>query len=120
MERKLFRMNARQKRMRSTDDSGYIHIQTAISTLYPIFMILFHRLRIWEGIVGKGEYMARTKKTEGGQGGKRGHSNMVHHAKTADIKEAANRLRREQAKLVVQSDIATMLDSKKRPPDAGH
>ncbi|MGQ2978727.1 MAG: hypothetical protein ACT6Q9_03420 [Polaromonas sp.] len=63
--------------------------------------------------------MARTKKTEGGQGGKRGHSNMVHHEKTADIKEAANRHRREAAKLVVQEDMATLMDSKKRPPDAG-
>ena len=61
--------------------------------------------------------MARIKKTEGGQGGKRGHSNMVHYEKTADIKEAANRQRRVQAKLVVQSDIATMLESKKLPPD---
>lgn len=64
--------------------------------------------------------MARTKKTEGGQGGKRGHSNMVHHEKTADIKEAANRHRREAARLAVQSDIATLLAGKKLPPDAGH
>lgn len=64
--------------------------------------------------------MARTKKTEGGQGGKRGHSNMVHHKKTADIKEAANRHRREETKLLIRSDVATLLDSKKSPPDAGH
>lgn len=64
--------------------------------------------------------MVRMKKTEGGQGGKRGHSNMVHHEKTADIKEAANRLRRVEARLIVQSGMAALLDSKKRPPDAGH
>lgn len=62
--------------------------------------------------------MARMKlKTEGGQGGKRGHSNMVHRAKTAEIKDAANRHRRVEAKLIVQSDIASMLDSKNSPPD---
>jgi len=55
--------------------------------------------------------MARMKlKTEGGQGGKRGHSNMVHYAKTADIKEAANRHRRVEAKQIVRSDIATLVD----------
>ena len=64
--------------------------------------------------------MARIKKTEGGQGGKRGHSNMVHYEKTADIKAAANRHRRVQAKQVVQSDVAAMLDGKKQPPVAGH
>ncbi len=110
--------------MRSTDHNGYIHIQTANLTRYPIFIDLvlsaadwaggfFVALKQREGIFSKGAWMARTKKTEGGQGGKRGHSNMVHHEKTAVIKEAANRHRREEARQIVQSDLAGMLDSKK-------
>jgi hypothetical protein len=37
-------------------------------------------------------------KSEGGQGGKRGHSNMVHYAKTEEVKKAARRQRRVEAR----------------------
>ncbi len=43
--------------------------------------------------------MANMKiKSEGGQGGKRGHSNMVHYAKTEEVKKAARRQRRVEAR----------------------
>lgn len=41
-------------------------------------------------------------KTEGGQGGKRGHSNMCHWVTTEEIKEATRRLRRREAKEVIE------------------
>jgi hypothetical protein len=37
-------------------------------------------------------------KVEGGQGGKRGHSNMTHWAFTEEIKNASRKLRRHGAK----------------------
>ena len=37
-------------------------------------------------------------KVEGGQGGKRGHSNMTHWAYTEEIKDASRKLRRHYAK----------------------
>ena len=37
-------------------------------------------------------------KIEGGQGGKRGHSNMTHWAYTEEIKDASRKLRRHNAK----------------------
>ena len=37
-------------------------------------------------------------KTEGGNGGRRGHSNMNHRETTAEIKTATRKLRRAQAK----------------------
>ena len=47
-------------------------------------------------------------KTEGGQGGRRGHSNMTHWATTEEIKEAARvRRRREGKKIVAREFLAT-------------
>jgi hypothetical protein len=43
----------------------------------------------------------KLKKSEGGQGGRRGHSNMCHWITTAEIKESARILRRRDAKKVV-------------------
>ena len=37
-------------------------------------------------------------KADGGQGGKRGHSNMTHWAFTEEIKDASRKLRRHNAK----------------------
>lgn len=39
-----------------------------------------------------------TKKTEGGSGGKRGHSNMAHREHTEDIKMSTRKLRRVMGK----------------------
>jgi hypothetical protein len=47
-------------------------------------------------------------KAEGGQGGKRGHSNMVHHAKTAEVKAAARLQRREEGKKTLGSELKAM------------
>ncbi|MCH6259319.1 hypothetical protein MLD52_22385 [Puniceicoccaceae bacterium K14] len=44
-------------------------------------------------------------KTEGGQGGKRGHSNMEHWDYTEAIKEATRRRRRSQSKRIVESEF---------------
>ena len=37
-------------------------------------------------------------KPEGGSGGKRGHSNMTHYDKTAEVKKMARKARRQLAK----------------------
>lgn len=42
------------------------------------------------------------KKTEGGQGGKRGHSNMIHWDGTEEIKRRTKKKRREHDKKEVQ------------------
>jgi len=39
-------------------------------------------------------------KIEGGQGGKRGHSNMTHWTGTEEIKQATKKLRRRQSKKI--------------------
>ena len=44
-------------------------------------------------------------KAEGGQGGKRGHSNMVHYAKTEEVKRAARRQRREDGKKSARAEL---------------
>lgn len=44
-------------------------------------------------------------KTEGGQGGKRGHSNMEHWDYTEAIKEATRRRRRSLSKRIVESEF---------------
>jgi len=44
-------------------------------------------------------------KSEGGQGGKRGHSNMSHWFKTAQIKRAAKRGRRVDDRRTVREEI---------------
>lgn len=45
-------------------------------------------------------------KTEGGQGGKRGHSNMDHWMFTEEVKEAARKRRRLNAKVEVREELA--------------
>jgi hypothetical protein len=42
--------------------------------------------------------MSKKFKTEGGQGGNKGHSNMVHWGGTEEIKKRAKRIRRHQDK----------------------
>lgn len=50
--------------------------------------------------------MANPKiKTEGGQGGRRGHSNMAHRAYTEEIKAAARKRRRMDSKEIVRTEI---------------
>jgi hypothetical protein len=44
-------------------------------------------------------------KTEGGQGGKRGHSNMCHWVTTEEIKEATRVLRRREAKVAISQQV---------------
>jgi hypothetical protein len=41
------------------------------------------------------------KRSESGQGGRRGHSDMSHWAKTADVKALANQLRRANDRAAV-------------------
>ena len=43
-------------------------------------------------------------KTEGGSGGKRGHSNMTHYDKTAIVKKVTRKARRAQDKLAARED----------------
>jgi regulator of replication initiation timing len=45
------------------------------------------------------------KKTEGGQGGKKGHSNMSHWTGTEEIKKQSNKLRRESGKKEVKETL---------------
>lgn len=46
--------------------------------------------------------MGKTFKIEGGQGGKKGHSNMTHWTGTEEIKERSKSLRRQEDKKVVR------------------
>ena len=48
----------------------------------------------------------RQKKVEGGQGGKRGHSNMTHWFSTEEIKTATRILRRRAARAEVADQLA--------------
>jgi hypothetical protein len=47
----------------------------------------------------------RQKKTEGGQGGKRGHSNMAHWFSTGEIKTSTRILRRRAARAEVNAQL---------------
>lgn len=47
----------------------------------------------------------RSKKVEGGQGGKRGHSNMTHWESTEDIKASTRILRRRIARVEVNDQL---------------
>jgi hypothetical protein len=49
--------------------------------------------------------MAKKFKVEGGQGGKKGHSNMVHWDFTEEIKKRSKQLRRREDKEVVKEQI---------------
>lgn len=42
------------------------------------------------------------KRTEAGQGGKKGHSNMAHWDRTAEVKALAKKVRRANDKLAVR------------------
>ena len=44
-------------------------------------------------------------KTEGGSGGKRGHSNMNHWSKTEEIKTASRKQRRVEGKRIVTQEL---------------
>jgi hypothetical protein len=48
----------------------------------------------------------RSKKVEGGQGGKRGHSNMTHWESTEEIKASTRVLRRRVARIEVNEQLA--------------
>ena len=50
----------------------------------------------------------RAKKIEGGQGGKRGHSNMTHWESTEEIKASTRVLRRRIARLEVNDQLADL------------
>ena len=53
--------------------------------------------------------MANPKiKTEGGQGGRRGHSNMSHWTYTEEIKDAARKRRRIESKKIVTAEISNI------------
>ncbi|GAB5386993.1 MAG: hypothetical protein Alis3KO_41160 [Aliiglaciecola sp.] len=44
-------------------------------------------------------------KTEGGSGGKRGHSNMTHWAYTEELKESSNVNRRNNSKKIIREEL---------------
>jgi hypothetical protein len=44
-------------------------------------------------------------KTEGGHGGRRGHSNMDHWGTTAEIKDATRGLRRREGRAVIEQEV---------------
>ena len=59
-------------------------------------------------------------KPDGGQGGKRGHSNMDHWVYTEEIKEASRKRRRIVAKAEITEGLAeteTASDYESGPPD---
>lgn len=47
-------------------------------------------------------------KTEGGQGGKRGHSNMAHRETTAEVKNQAKAARRIADRQIIADEIAQL------------
>lgn len=56
----------------------------------------------------------RSKKVEGGQGGKRGHSNMTHWESTEDIKTATRIQRRRSGRIEVDDQLKELQNT----PDA--
>jgi hypothetical protein len=59
-------------------------------------------------------------KPDGGQGGKRGHSNMDHWVYTEEIKEASRKRRRISAKLEIREGLiedTTVPDNELDPPE---
>lgn len=44
-------------------------------------------------------------KSEGGQGGKKGHSGMEHWMYTEEIKEAAKKVRRKESKEIIRKEL---------------
>ena len=59
-----------------------------------------------------------SKKTEGGQGGKRGHSNMVHYTGTEDVKYRTKRKRRIEDR-DVSRPVGRMFEMDERVRTAG-
>jgi hypothetical protein len=55
---------------------------------------------------------SKRQKTEGGQGGCRGHSNMDHWVTTEEIKSAARGLRRRAAKELIAEETSAVLKGK--------
>lgn len=53
-------------------------------------------------------------KVEGGQGGRRGHSNMEHWVTTAEIKGAARRQRRREAKAIIAQERVSNVEAPAR------
>jgi hypothetical protein len=53
----------------------------------------------------------RSKKVEGGQGGKRGHSNMTHWESTEEIKATTRVLRRRQGRVEVDDQLSDLRSS---------
>ena len=54
------------------------------------------------------------QKSEGGQGGRRGHSNMDHWVTTVEIKAATRGRRRREAKAIVAKEKFEVFEEKKR------
>lgn len=46
--------------------------------------------------------MSKKYKTEGGQGGRKGHSNMTHYEGTEEIKQHSKKVRRHKDKEIAQ------------------
>lgn len=46
--------------------------------------------------------MSKKYKTEGGQGGRRGHSNMVHYEGTEEVKQRSKQVRRRKDKQIAR------------------
>jgi hypothetical protein len=49
-------------------------------------------------------------KTEGGSGGKRGHSNMAHWVYTEEIKESSNINRRSDSKKIIRDELKQVIN----------
>jgi hypothetical protein len=49
--------------------------------------------------------MAKPLKIEGGQGGKRGHSNMTHWTGTEEIKARTKKARRNASKRIIRQEV---------------
>lgn len=53
-------------------------------------------------------------KTEGGQGGRRGHSNMAHWVTTEEIKDAARGRRRREGKAIITRELSSVVETSSR------
>lgn len=59
-------------------------------------------------------------KSNAGQGGKRGHSNMDHWVFNEEIKEAARKQRRLDAKVEIKNGLAELDEKKTEKPARAH
>ena len=65
--------------------------------------------------------MANPKiKSEGGQGGRRGHSNMSHWTGTEEIKEASRKRRRLDSKKIIATAMSDIQTKKISPTTLAH